>query len=250
MIETSLATLYGKGVFTSIKVSEAKPFLWEKHWRRLVENSAKLRIDISEYSERAVSDSLVELIEKNQTINGRARITFHDASPSELWSGGGEKKTSLSIITAEQRKIPANFKLTNSPYLVNSTSPLAGVKSCNYLDHLLTLDESKKRGFDEAVRVNERGEITSGCMANVFWSKDEKLFTPSLKTGCLAGTTREFVLENVECKEVETGIDALTKADSIFLTSTGIGVVQVAEFDGRSLENQDHPIIDLVPRVV
>ena len=87
----------------------------------------------------------------------------------------------------------------------------------------------------EAVRVNERGLITGGCMSNIFWLKDEVLYTPSLATGCLAGTTREFVLENVECREVEVRIDEIEKSEAIFLTSAGVGIRQVNSFDGDTL---------------
>jgi branched-subunit amino acid aminotransferase/4-amino-4-deoxychorismate lyase len=114
-------------------------------------------------------------------------------------------------------------------------SAAGGIKSCNYLEHLMSLDEAKRRGFHEAIRLNERGEVVSACMANLFWTKDGKLFTPSLRTGCLAGTTREYILENIECKEVEVGIDEINRADSIFLTSAGLGIARVREFDGKRL---------------
>jgi len=241
--------LYSKGVFTTIAIHNGEPFLWKKHWQRLSSNAAKLGIDISEYDELSVANSLADQIEKNYISNGRARITFFDESPSEIWSDGGEKKTGLSIITAGSRTIPENFKLTVSTHRVNTTSPLAGIKSCNYLEHLMAYDRAKTRGFDEAIRMNERGEIASACMANVFWLKDEWLYTPSLTTGCLAGTTREFVLENLECVEVEIGIGSLTEADAIFLTSAGIGVVEVFGFEGRQLIRRDHPILDLLSRM-
>jgi branched-subunit amino acid aminotransferase/4-amino-4-deoxychorismate lyase len=248
LFTASEATLYGRGVFTTVAIHNAEPFLWKKHWRRLTENAAKLAINISDYDERSVANALAELIKGNQVSAGRARITFSDESPSEVWSNHGEKKTGLSIITSGPRTIPDNFKLTVSPHRINTKSPLAGVKSCNYLEHLMAFEDAKSRRFDEAIRLNERGEVASGCMSNIFWTNGEKRFTPSLKTGCLAGTTRVFVLENLECEEVEFGIDALIQANGIFLTSAGIGVVQVSELDGRSLERADHPFMELLPK--
>jgi branched-chain amino acid aminotransferase len=239
--------LNGKGVFSTLRIVDASPFLWAKHWRRIVSNAYKIGLDISAFDEQAVAALLAEAIETDAVIDGRARITFLDESPSPIWSDSTQGKTSLSIITGAPRPVPDEFKLTVSPHLVNSTSPLAGVKSCNYLENILALDEAKKRGFHEAIRLNEHGEITSGCMSNVFWLNAGRLYTPSLASGCLAGTAREFVLENLECKEVKTGLKALDTADEIFLTSAGIGVVQVAEFDGRSFGKRHHPILDLLP---
>ena len=244
----SSVALYGKGIFTTIAVYDGKPFLWEKHWRRLRVSSVNLNIDLSDFSEVDTNAALVKLLLQNGGRNGRSRITFFDESSSSIWPFESDRKTSLLITTADAREIPENFRLTVSPYLINSTSPLAGIKSGNYLEKILTLDEAKNRGFDEAVCLNERGEIASACMANLFWLTDGKLFTPSLKTGCLAGTTREYLMENLECLEIVQGIDALKKADSIFLTSAGIGVLQAAEFDGRAFKTQPYEILELLPK--
>lgn len=226
----SSAALYGKGVFTTVSIKEGKAFLWEKHWHRLNENAAKIGVDLSEFSEDFLIDTLDKIIGKNEMENARARITFFDESASGIWKFETGKKTSVLITTADQRELPENFRFTVSPFRINSASPLAGVKSCNYLENFLALEEARNRGFNEAVRLNERGEIASACMANVFWRKGGKLFTPSLATGCLAGTMREFVLENESGIEVETSIESLKNADEIFLTSAGLGICKVSEF--------------------
>jgi branched-subunit amino acid aminotransferase/4-amino-4-deoxychorismate lyase len=70
------------------------------------------------------------------------------------------------------------------------------------------------------------------CLANLFWKKGDKIFTPSLETGCLKGTTREFVLENFMVEERKAKLIELEKADEIFLTSAGIEVVKaVVDFN-------------------
>ncbi len=240
----SSAFLYGKGVFTTVAIQGGRPFLWEKHWRRISANAAAVNIDLSEQSESASLAALFEAI--SDTTIGRARLTFSDESPAPIWSTKAEKKTSLSIIVAERRPISDHFKLTISPHRINTTSPLAGIKSCNYLEHLLAHEEATKRGSHEAIRLNERGDVASACMANVFWETDGRLFTPSLSTGCLPGITREFVLENIECEEVESGIQELGTADRIFLTSAGFGMVAVAEFDGRKLDTSSHGVTELI----
>lgn len=245
----SAAALYGKGIFTTVAVFGGRPFLWEKHWQRLENDAAKFGIDLAEVSEQSILGSLGELIEANSLINGRARITLFDESAGGIWPFESEQKTSVLITTAEFRDRPASFKLTVSPYRMNSTSPLAGIKSCNYLENLLCLKEARTRGFHEAIRLNERGEVVSVCMANIFWERDDRLFTTSLKTGCLRGTTRDFVLGDLPCSEVERGIEELRFAERIFLTSAGIGIVQVENLDGREFAKRAHPILELFPEV-
>lgn len=246
----SAAALYGKGVFTTIAIRDRQPFLWDKHWRRLIDNAKTVGIELSAYSEEHSLDQLTTSIETDGIKNGRARLTFTDESPSPIWSNQPTLKTSLHIVTGDLRPVPDAFRLTVSPYTINSRSPLAGVKSCNYLENLLAIEEAKTRGFHEAVRVNERGFITGGCMSNIFWLKDGMLYTPTLTTGCLPGTTREFVLENLECRESEVRIEELSKADAIFLTSAGLGVTQVAEYEGKPMQRSDHPILKLLESTI
>lgn len=224
----SPAALYGKGIFTTLAVYNSKPFLWEKHWRRLRENADKIGIDFSGFEEKTVSHALSDLVLLDNLKTGRARLTFFDESASRIWNFASNDKTSLLITTAGFRKTKDEFRLTVSPFTVNSRSPLAGVKSCNYLENLLALEEAKKRGFDETVRLNEKGEIVSGATANIFWVKEEEVFTPGLETGCLAGTTREFLMENFPIREAKSEIDELYEADEIFLTSAGIGICRAS----------------------
>jgi len=234
----SPAALYGKGIFTTVAIYHQKPFLWENHWRRLKQNAEQVRIDLSDFSERVVYQSLSEIIRKNAVGSGRARLTFFDEKPAPIWSYPSKKKTGLLITTADFRVI-SEISLTLSPYPINSLSPLCGVKSCNYLENLLAFEAAKSGGFDEAVRLNERGEISSACLANIFWLTGEEIYTPSLETGCLAGTTRELVLRHFPVHEVKATLAALENADGIFLTSAGIGIAQVNLFGKRTLKDSD-----------
>jgi branched-chain amino acid aminotransferase len=243
------SSLYGAGVFTTIAIVDGRPLLIEKHLRRLFHNAQKIGIDLSEYSPDPVIDRLFYEMASAVVADGKVRLTFGDERISYIWPAEDRtvQATSLHIMFGERRSLPEPFKLTASPYAVNSLSPLAGVKSCNYLENILAFDEAKGRGFEEAIRVNESGHVTSACMANVFWLKEDVVYTPGLATGCLAGTTREFLLENVECREVESAVDELNTADAIYLTSAGLGIVRVAEYNGRRLPNVDHPIEHLWP---
>jgi branched-subunit amino acid aminotransferase/4-amino-4-deoxychorismate lyase len=236
----SSAALYGSGVFTSIAIYDRKPFQWEKHWQRLAENAGKLNVRLSaEITEETVRSSLLELIEQNNLLDARARITFFDEAASEIWTFENARRTSLLITTGDFRQSGEDFRLTLSPYRINSKSPLAGVKSCNYLENLLALEEAKSRRFDEAIRLNERGEMSAASMANLFWITDGTIFTPSLETGCLDGTTRAFVIalaKEIGFEIYTTGehFEELRLADEVFITSAGIGIGKVRSVDGET----------------
>jgi branched-chain amino acid aminotransferase len=244
----SSAALYGKGIFTTVAIYRAKPFLWEKHWRRLTANAKKIGVDLSGFSEDALKNSLAEIVLKNKFANARARLTFFDETASTIWTGAtnAENKTSFLIQTNDFRPLPRNFRLTVSPFPVNSKSPLAGVKSCNYLENILALEDARAGGFDEAIRFNERGEIASAATANIFWTKNDKIFTPDLETGCLAGTTRALILENFAVEETKADLAEFERADEVFLTSAGIGVVQIVRFQNKKFSRERHQLTRVI----
>ena len=237
----SSAALYGRGVFTTLAVYDSQPFLWSKHWQRLAAHAAKLDIDHTGCTEKSVGEAVRKLIAVNQVKDGRARVTLLARSGRDMWKAklAGTRKTDLLVMTGEPRRTAQNgLSLAVSPYRVSTFSPLTGIKSLNYLDHVLSKEEARSRDFDEAVVLNERGEIVSATMANIFWSKSGTVHTPALSTGALAGITRECVID-VASKHFIPVVEGvyemsdLVDADEIFLTSSGIGVAPVTTFDFR-----------------
>jgi branched-subunit amino acid aminotransferase/4-amino-4-deoxychorismate lyase len=237
----SSAMLYGRGVFTTVAIFNSQPFLWSKHWQRLTTHAKRLDIDFSGCNEKNVGDALQKLISVNQVKDGRARVIMLARHGRDIWKmkAPGAKKTDLLIMTGDpQKPSPAGLSLAVSPYRVNTSSPLSGVKSLNYLDHVLAWEEAQSRDFDEAVVLNERGEIVSATTANLFWAKNGTLHTPNLSSGALAGITRECVIDiaNKHFIPLLEGIyemTDLTDADEIFLTSSSLGVAAVTTFDFR-----------------
>lgn len=237
----SSAMLYGRGVFTTLAIYDSKPFLWFKHWERLCAHAEKLDVDLTGCTEKSVGEALTKLIAVNHVTEGRARVIFLARSGRESWKAKapGVKKTDLLIMTGDVHKIPdSGLSLAVSPYRITTSSPLAGIKSLNYLDRILSREEARSRDFDEAVVLNERGEIVSATTANIFWAKNGTLHTPNLSTGIIAGVTRDCVID-IAAKHFIPLLEGvyemadLTDADEIFLTSSVVGVAPVTTFDFR-----------------
>ncbi len=267
----SATTLYGRGVFTTLAIYESRPFLWREHFRRLRVHAEALSVDYTALGdETAFLAQLSRLIEANKVTNGRMRVTLLARENRGVWQSAkphgevsGETSSASSdllIITGDARPLrEGGLNLTVSPYRVNTQSALIGIKSVNYLEHLRAWEEARNRDFDEAVMMNERGEIVSGAMANIFWVTAGKLHTPALSTGGLDGTTRSCVFHLANQLSMPTiegvyDLSHLTEADEIFLTSSGLGVQMVTTFDFRrytlsdvssslSLSNAFHDLI-------
>ena len=237
----SSAMLYGRGVFTTVAIYNGQPFLWPEHWRRLEDHAERLKVDCAGANERNVGEAVRKLVAVNQVRNGRARVILLARSGRDVWKPRkeGARKTDLLIMTSEAQKVsPAGMSLAVSPYRFNTFSPLVGIRSLNYLEQVLSWEEAQGRDFDEAVMLNERGEIVSTTMANIFWVKDGTLQTPALSTGAIAGITRAAVIELAGKQFIPTiegvyELADLAEADEIFLTSASLAVAQVTTFDFR-----------------
>jgi branched-subunit amino acid aminotransferase/4-amino-4-deoxychorismate lyase len=237
----SSAMLYGRGVFTTLAVHNRLPMQWSQHWERLAAHAHKLGIELGTCTIKSVGEALQKLINVNQVELGRARVILLARSGRDFWrtKDTDSRKTDLVIMTAEAQLIPqTGLSLAVSPYRVNTSSPLTGVKSLNYLDHVLAWEEAQSRDFDEAVSLNERGEIVSATLANMFWTRNGTVHTPSLSTGAIAGITRQTVIEIaaesfIPLVEGVYEMADLVEADEIFLTSSGLGVAPVTTFDFR-----------------
>ncbi|MEO8649324.1 MAG: aminotransferase class IV [Acidobacteriota bacterium] len=245
----SAAALYGKGIFTTVAVRHGAPWLWEKHWQRLEGDALKLDLDLRGHTAMSFYGALQQIVKANALSNGRARATFFDRRGGGQWPFKIVPHSSLLITTADNHPPTADFILGLSAYRVNHRSPLTGVKSCCYLENLWAKQDAKTNDWAEAVRLNTDGEVASGCMSNIFWLRNGELHTPPLISGCLPGTTRAFVMENIECIESAARLEKLDEAEAIYLTSAGIGVTRVTSYRGRKLGGADHPIMKLIPRV-
>jgi len=233
--------LYVRGVFTTLAIHNTRPFRWSRHWGRLVDHAAKLNIELGSLTEKNVGEALRKLIAVNEVERGRARVILLARHGRDIWKTKehGGPKTDLLILTSDPHLVRAEgLSLAVSPYRVNTYSAFAGVKSLNYLEQVLAWEEAQERDFDEAVMLNERGEIVSATMANIFWVKNGTVHTPSLGIGTIAGVTRGAVIELAEKHflPVIEGIyemGDLTEADEIFLTSASLGFAVITTFDFR-----------------
>ncbi|HEX8069924.1 MAG TPA: aminotransferase class IV [Pyrinomonadaceae bacterium] len=235
------AALYGRGVFTVVALRGGRAFLWPQHWARLAAHAERAGVRLAALDEAAVGAELLRLVEANDVERGLARVALLARTGRGAWRAAAraddELETDLLITTTDAPAEPdAGYALTLSPYRVNTHAPLTGLKCVSYLDAVLAREEAHARDFDEAVRLNERGEVVSATTANLFWVAHGTVYTPALSTGALAGTARACVLElaaELAYPVVEGVFDLahLGDADEIFLTSASLGVGLVTTYD-------------------
>ncbi len=111
-------------------------------------------------------------------------------------------------------------------------------KTGNYMNNLLALHEARSLGADDAILLNDAGDVTEATTANVYLVIEGRLVTPPLDAGILQGTTRNRVLALAAangCPATERRVSSaeLRRADEIFVSSSVRGVIPVVKLDGE-----------------
>jgi branched-chain amino acid aminotransferase len=103
---------------------------------------------------------------------------------------------------------------------------------------VLARREASGRGADEALLVNTTGHLVCVSAANLFLVLDDTLVTPSVASGALRGTVREFVAAELAPRvgiaiiERVVHPEELYAASESFLTSALLGIMPLTEVDG------------------
>ncbi|HET7902240.1 MAG TPA: aminotransferase class IV [Candidatus Nanopelagicales bacterium] len=228
----------GDGVFETILVRRGAPFALTRHLARLQRSLAGLGIE-GPPTDR-VAEAVAAVVEGSgvPTAFSRLRITVTSGS-GPFGSDRGDAAPTLVVTLAEAAPWPGTTTLATVPWARNERSAIAGLKTTSYAENAIALAEAKRRGASEAVLADTQGRLSECTGSNVFVVVDDVVHTPSLDTGCLAGVTRELVLEwgrdIVEMRESHLPYDVLTTADEVFITSSTRDVHPVVRIDDREL---------------
>ena len=113
---------------------------------------------------------------------------------------------------------------------------LGGVKSTSYAVNMAAEAEARRRGADDAVFLASGDFVLEGPVTNVWWRRDDVLYTPALELGILAGVTRATLLAEAatlgyEVREGAFPLAHLAAADEAFTSSTVREVLPVIQLD-------------------
>ena len=184
-------------------------------------------------SEQVLRQAMSQVISANGVDRGRLRLTV-TAGLGPMGSGAPSGPTSIFAATGPLADTPVPAVVT-APWTRNEGGALAGLKTTSYAENVRALRWAKERGAGEAIFANTKGELCEGTGTNVFVVVDGQVMTPALRSGCLAGITRELVIEVADVQEVDLPVDVLRTADEVFLTSTTRDVQGLTSVDDRTL---------------
>lgn len=227
----------GDGLFETMKVVDGTAFAVRRHLARLERTAKGLGLVVpDDASLRAAVESTIVA---NGPDVGRVRVTVTGgAGPAGTSRGTGPSTVLVQCSPAAHW--PATAKVVTVPWPRNERGVLAGLKTTSYADNVIAYAYAQERGADEAVFSNTQDNLCEGTGTNVFAVIDGVVVTPPLSAGCLAGVTRELVLEVAPIiEEHDISMATFAMVQEAFLTSSTRDVQPIAVIDGRPLSSCD-----------
>ena len=230
--------LYGIGVFETMRAYDGRVFKLEEHMKRLkgAASAAGIHAEVG-----GIPQAIHAVLAKNRLSNAYVRVTLtYGVGKPRLMLDG---KTPTVIVFAGELPKGIKEKQRNgmtagfSTVVHYSKSPLARIKSTNYLQTALRKQEAKEWRLDDVIVVNEKNRVVEASTSNVFMVDGSgTLITPPLKDGCLPGITRKTVLEiakknGVKILEGAIAKRGLLKAREVFMTNSIMEVVPVVKIE-------------------
>jgi branched-chain amino acid aminotransferase len=236
---------YGTGVFEGMRCYPTADgpavFRLDAHLERFYASAELYDLTIP-YTQDELTEATLGLIRSNRLESAYIRpIAFFDAATLSVW-------TSECPITVAIAAFPTGayhaggpdhgVRVTVSPIrkFDNSAIP-AWAKACGqYINSARAVNEAKRRGFDEALLLNSRGELAEGSGENLFVVKDGAIITNDKDASILMGITRASILElardlSIPTRVANMSIDDVRKADELFFTGTAVEVTPIREMD-------------------
>jgi branched-chain amino acid aminotransferase len=224
----------GSGAFETLIALEAQPFALDRHWQRLSEGCHQLHISPPDKS--TVQTALKAVLQANQLSSARLRFTVTSGpGPAGASPADQQHPTYLAMATPLQPSKPTD-SLVSLPWSRNERGALVGIKSTSYAESVRALHHARSRGAGEALFLNTQHEICECAASNIFIVIDGQLYTPPLSSGCLAGITRQLIIEAAASSrhpviEEPLHFEQLHDAEEIFITSTLRGVQPITQVD-------------------
>ncbi|MBI2828290.1 MAG: aminotransferase class IV [Acidobacteria bacterium] len=239
--------LYGEGIYETMRTYHGRPFLYERHMRRL-RNSARMIVLEVPFTDADLGSRIRDTMAASDLNGGEAYIRLLvTRGVGELTYDPQATPTPSVIIIVKPQVDPAPDAyargvrvvivdvVRNHPDTVNPA-----IKSNNLLNNALAAQQAIRRGGFEGIMRNYRGELSECTTSNLFIVKHGTALTPPLESGLLPGITREFLFDvggaiGIDVREQALRDEDLFSADEAFLTSTTREAVPIVKVDDRTI---------------
>ena len=241
------AFCYGDALFETIHCLGTEPQFFDNHWIRLSAGMKILKmIPDKDFTKETAVHQIGKLLNKNRIFKGaRIRLTAY-RNEGGLYTPEGN---SVSFLIESSPLVEEQYTLNKKGLSVdifdNVHKPvniLSNLKTANALIYVLAGLYRKENGLDECLILNQYGRVAESISSNIFLVKDEKIVTPPLTEGCIAGTMRQNIIQLATRSGYLTEERALIEtqlldADEVFITNAIQGLQWIGAYKDRRYYN-------------
>jgi branched-subunit amino acid aminotransferase/4-amino-4-deoxychorismate lyase len=211
---------FGDGLFETLRVDDGIACNIEAHLDRLFSSLPRIALELPD-DRGALEKAIAELAARAPRPCARLRLTVTRGTPDD-----GPTRL-IEAFPYSPPNPEAGLTVVLLPDLrIDSGGPVAGLKSLSYQANRLAHAQALAAGADEAILLNERGELCEGSRSNLALRLEGKWWTPPLRSGCLPGTVRQRMLERGEIEKRYLWPEDLDRAEGIRLMNSLWGIVR------------------------
>ncbi|MDP3880085.1 MAG: aminotransferase class IV [Dehalococcoidales bacterium] len=234
--------LYGYGLFETMLARSGAVFRIDSHLTRLAKSAERLGIavDIA-----VIRKAVIDTLEVNGLRDARVRLAISIGEGSLVPDPRSCAGITILVAAAKYKPYPdeyyeRGFRVIISSIRRNSQSPVTAMKTANYMESLLARQEAKASCVDDALFLNEKGQLAEASTSNVFLVSNNLLKTPRQESGILPGITRDVILElslktGIIASEEDIHLEELPDAAEAFLTNSILGIMPVTYLNGTAI---------------
>ncbi|MBI3160179.1 MAG: aminotransferase class IV [Chloroflexi bacterium] len=234
--------LLGDGLFETLRTYQGTIAYVDEHLERLAQGAVVLHLPMP-LPISQLAEALQAVLDANQLSDQDSvlRLTLtRGPGPRGLLPPSAPQPTLMITATPLEAPNYTPIRAVIAAPRRNENSPLANIKSLNYLDNILARQQAHRQGAEEALLLNAKGNLASASAANLFIVADGILMTPPTNEGALPGITRSIVLECASALGIAVSTRPLAPADLLkaqeaFLTNTLIELRPLVEVDSRPI---------------
>lgn len=242
---TNRAFLFGDGLFETLLIIKGIAALLPFHAARLAAGMQVLQL--GKNSAEILQQAILRLPPQ---ATGRLRVqVWRDGAGAYAPETSESQWTSAFTPLVRDIAYPAPKPISCCLYpdIRTQFSPLSGLKTVSALPYVMAAMHARAHGTDEALLLSVAGHFSEASACNLFWIKDNQLFTPPLSAGCVAGVMRAVVMQlwlEITGRPVQEALLFPEKAgeqDAFFLTNAIRGIQPVSRI-GEQAFAPNHPL--------
>ncbi len=231
---------YGDGLFETLEILQGQPLFLSQHLKRLQLGCHRLKIPA--FDTQLLSQEAIRLCADHD--RGVLKIIVTRGSGGRGYRQPESVDATRIMGVYPYPAYPQDYAeigvaLTFCQHPVSINPVLAGIKHLNRLDQVMARSEWQDECFQEGIMSDSQGNLVEGTMSNLFWLRDQTVYTPSLTQAGIDGIVRQWLISYLQANAIAVEVghytaEHLSNANEVWVTNSVIGIWPV-----RAIMDQD-----------